>query len=133
MIAVREEIDTMPANKLCHYTRQPCLREGCAMWIFVDGTDRNTGKAIRRFDCADALRVTVDLERNAQIRETNAIMETMRAEHYLATETILVMTGRQDILEAYRARRDHARALNRTEELINERSGALASRDVVNR
>lgn len=121
--AMREEIDTMPADKLCHYTRQPCMREGCAMWIYADGTDRNTGKAIRRYDCADALKVTLDLERNAQSREANAIMETMRAEHYLQMETVLVMAGRRDILDTYRVRRDHARALNRTDELLAERSG----------
>ena len=119
------DVDVMPADKLCHYNRQPCMRDQCVMWRKIQGRDANTGETVNRWDCADATAILIDLERNAALRELNAEMATLRAEHYIATETTLTMIGRPDILLRYRERRDHVRALNRTEELVRERAAVL--------
>lgn len=133
-VGERMRVDAMPDGVLCHHDKQPCVREKCAMWRKIEGRHPQTGEMIERWDCSEAAALNlIDLERNKHLTELIAVMETMRAEHWLATETVLAMTGRQDILEAYRARRDHVRALNRTEELVNERSGSMVPRakDVV--
>lgn len=122
-----EMIDGLPAPEwtACHKNNfQPCQRKECPQFRVIYGTDKNTNEEIARWDCMEvASNQIMDVERNAYLREMIAVMETMRAEHYLQMETVLVMMGRRDILESYRARRDHVRALNRTDELLAERAG----------
>lgn len=121
----------MPADLLCHYSRQPCMREKCVKWGRLQGRNPQTGEHIDRWDCNDNHHVVLELERNAALRELNAEVATMRSEHYVQMETVLLMTGRQDILQKYIARRDHIRSLNRTEELVRERAARLDHKEAI--
>jgi len=115
------DVDMMPAGKLCHYSRQPCLREECARWTFISGRNPQTGATMRRWDCGDNGAQFLMLEQNRLLHEFNAELATLRAENFIQMETLLLGVGRPDILAKVKERRDHVRALNRTEELIRER------------
>lgn len=117
------DVDVMPEGKLCHYTRQPCMRGQCARWTFIEGVNRNTKEQIRRWDCGDNGDQFLLVEQNKLLQEFNAEISTLRAESYISMETLLLGVGRPDILAKLQERRDHARAINRTEELIRERAG----------
>jgi len=116
------DIDAMPEGKLCHYNRQPCMRSECARWTFISGANPQTGQPMRRWDCGDNAAQFLALEQNKLLHEFNAELSTLRAENFVQIETLLLGVGRPDILAKIRERRDHVRALNRTEELLAERS-----------
>ncbi|MGE0373176.1 MAG: hypothetical protein AB7Q01_15010 [Gammaproteobacteria bacterium] len=120
--AERQAVDTLPDGKLCHYNRQPCMRMECARWRNIKGMDPQTGQQLDRWDCGDNLQEFLILEQNKLLREFNAELATLRAENYIQMETLLLSVGRPDILAKVKERRDHVRALNRTDELIQERS-----------
>lgn len=115
------DVDMLPADKLCHYNREPCMREKCARWTFISGTDPQSGQPMRRWDCGDNGAQFLALEQNRLLHEFNAELSTLRAENYIQIETLLLGVNRPDILAKIKERRDHVRALNRTDELIAER------------
>lgn len=115
------DVDAMPEGKLCHYNRQPCMRAECARWTFISGSNPQTGQPMRRWDCGDNGAQFLMLEQNKLLHEFNAELSTLRAENFIQIETMLLGVGRPDILAKIRERRDHVRALNRTEELLAER------------
>lgn len=121
-----QDVDALGEGKLCHYSRQPCMRGECARWRFISGMDPQTGQRIRRWDCGDNGDQFLLLEQNKLLHELNAEISTMRAESYISMETLLLGVGRPDILAKLQERRDHARAINRTDELLAERAGKIA-------
>lgn len=116
------DVDAIPEGKLCHYSRQPCLRGECARWTFISGVNPQNGQPMRRWDCGDNGHQFLMLEQNRLLHEFNAELATLRAENFIQMETLLLGVNRPDILAKIRERRDHVRALNRADELLAERS-----------
>lgn len=80
-------MDSLPDEKImCHETgfekscRDMVIHARCRKWVQIIGTNPNTGEAINRWDCVDALLPLLLIENSQQQRQTGAAVESFRNE-----------------------------------------------------
>ena len=56
----------------------PCVKDACAMYVRINGTDPNTGVQVNKGACALAWQPTIQIEGNQMAREQGAAIESLR-------------------------------------------------------
>jgi hypothetical protein len=75
-----------PGN-FCPLIKKDCIRQKCAWFIKVVGTDNNTGKEVEDWGCAMSWMPVLLIENSGQQRQTGAAVESFRNEMVKANDT----------------------------------------------
>ena len=118
-----QAVDGM-AGKLCHIDKGPCLKHDCGQYRYIKGHDPQDNAPIKRWDCAIANQQWMQIEQAAQSRQMANELHAFTSQVMICAETLLVASGRSDMLAHMRARLDHVAALTRTADL-NKRNERL--------
>ncbi len=92
-------MDMLPDEKvMCHETgfekscRDMVINCRCRTWVQIQGANPNTGEAMKRWGCVDALMPLLMIENSQQQRQTGAAVESFRNEMVRANEqTVLAL------------------------------------------